>query len=778
MAGASSEDSGVLAAVAETTAAAEHLFVQPLTQGDSTAFWGVWEQYRTNLLARQSLHWMDGNHADAEDALSSSSLKACLYLTESTQDIRHMKGMLARLLHNHCMGVWRERQRQAKYLQGWMSSLRQDERSTTVMQESVEETLLRHEMAVLIQHALQHLPSRLREAAILRFVHELSYEEIAIRLHIRADNVRKRIQQTRTLLGEQLRRYCAAEPGLLASAPGLTALTTARLGAAPEISCLAHPEREEIIPASATLGALRVQLPEGGEEYLYLMLDHKPTRQQQKLETLRAYVLQHPHGWKKHRALADLLYTMGQWPEASAVYQQVVQQRPDCFAVWLRLGELWRLSHQDDAAITAYTHALSLASRDATRHHIEGLIALCRRQPGSATQAFAAATALAPDNPAHRHSLGLTHLHAAQPVAALQAFDEALQRNPDDLLALTYSPAALHAVGQATEAQRRATHALALDPTNVLALTSLTRHLSRTGQGRGASGQSLRSMVRRALQIAPDSPEVHESLARYHMFRGEWPQGTAVLQTYTQNHPGSPRGWYYAARWSFRSGAIPEAAAAILRAYTLDPHDAAILQAACTILLAADRLAEVTPLLHSMLQQFPEHWRVWTTAGYILLHGYEEKDQACTVAARGPHLQPQLAPAWFQCGRVLALAGRHHEAIAVLQQGWNWLPAGEGEAQALPAATWLGNSYAALGNPTEARKWWTQAIHLARQLRLSQPALACYWQGKALLALGLMANAHQSLHMALQQHLFYPARQEVQTILNRWEVEEKTGTFS
>ena len=220
MAGASSGDRGGLSAIADTAAAEERLFVQHLTQGDSTAFWGVWEQYRTDLLARQSLYWMAGNQADAEDALSSSSLKACQYLTESTQDIRHMKGMLTRLLHNHCMGVWRERQRQTKCLQGWASRLRRDENSATVMQESVEETFLRHELALLIRHALERLPPRLRGAAVLRFVHELSYEEIAVRLHIRADNVRKRIQQARALLWEQLRGYDAAELGPLASAPG------------------------------------------------------------------------------------------------------------------------------------------------------------------------------------------------------------------------------------------------------------------------------------------------------------------------------------------------------------------------------------------------------------------------------------------------------------------------------------------------------------------------------------------------------------------------------
>jgi RNA polymerase sigma factor (sigma-70 family) len=765
MAGSSVDYSGVIPAAQDPLAPQEDLFVQRLTRGDSTAFWGLWEQYRTDRFARQSLYWMAGNHADAADALSSSSLKAWQYLTDSTRDIKHIKGALTRLLHNHCMEVWRERHRQAKCLSGLLNRLRRDQSVAVAAQESAEETLLRHEMASMIRQALDNLPPRLHEAAVLRFVHELSYDEIAVRLHIRPDNVRKRIQQARALLQEQLRSYCAAETGPLEFAPGFAALSPPQLEVAPKLMSVVRQEGEEIVPASAALGVFRVNLPRGVEKHHYLILDHKPTRQQQKLETLRAYVQQHPDGWKKRRALADLLYTMGQWQEAVAAYQQVVRQRPDCLAVWLRLGEIWRLRDRDDDALAAYTQALSLVEREATRHHIEGLIALCRRQPERAARSFATAAALEADNRAHWQSLGLTHLYAAQPVEALQAFDEVLQRNSDDLLALTYSPAALHAIGRSTEAQRRATRALSLDPTNVLALTSLLRHLTRAEQGTGTTSQLLKKLLRRALQVAPTAPEVHESLARYHMFRGEWSQGIAVLDTYTRNHPHSPEGWYYAARWFFRSGAVPAAAAAIMQAYACDPHDAAILQAACTILLAADRLPELTPLLHRMLQQFPDYWRVWTTAGHIFLQGYGEKERACTVAARGPHLQPQLAQAWFQYGHVLALAAKHREAIAALRAGQSWLPEEDGEAQALPAAVWLGHSYEALSDASEARRWWVQAIHLGRRLRLSQPALAHYWQGKAWMALGQMTKAHQAFKTALHRHLFYGARQEVQDIL-------------
>src|SRR5688572_25907561 len=44
--------------------AAEQPPLQPLTQGNSTAFWELWTQYCTEGFERYSLHWMRGNQAD------------------------------------------------------------------------------------------------------------------------------------------------------------------------------------------------------------------------------------------------------------------------------------------------------------------------------------------------------------------------------------------------------------------------------------------------------------------------------------------------------------------------------------------------------------------------------------------------------------------------------------------------------------------------------------------------------------------------------------------
>ncbi len=529
------------------TTVEEQTLLRHITQGDTTAFWRLWDMYGNALLSRYSLQWMGANLADAEDALSSSSVKAWQHLIKTPRDIVCAKNWMIRILHNHCTDVWKARQRHVRYVQGVTTGLTEGKRTAKSAQESTEETILRDELGTCIRRAFESLPSRLRAPSLLRFVHEMPYDDIAAQLHLRSDTVRKRIQQARVLMQVQLTPYCSDEWNALSTAPAPMTLTTAPLDTEPELTSSAHAACEEITAQSAATCAVRVFLPGEVEKHLYLTLDHKPRRQQQKVDTLRTYVRQHPGGWKKYRALGDMLYTMGQWDEARAAYRQVVRKRPDCLAVWLRLGQMLDAIGRTEDAITAYERAMSLARNPASQHHLEGLIAACRRHVKSALQAFEAASALEPANLAHWHALGLTHMQAAHPLEALQAFDTVLQHHPDDLVALTYSHDALQTVGRDAEAQRRAARAVELDPDNVLALTHLANHLTDMGQGRGPTGTQSRQLIRRALQLAPHSPEAHASRVQYHMSRGEWRRGLTELQQFTTQHPTSPAGWYDAA---------------------------------------------------------------------------------------------------------------------------------------------------------------------------------------------------------------------------------------
>jgi RNA polymerase sigma factor (sigma-70 family) len=757
------QSSGRLTSHAITAAVAAELSpLQHLTQRDNTAFWELWTQYCTEGFERYSLYWMRGNQADAEDALSSSSIKACQHFTQTPQPIVCMKSWLARLLHNHCIDTQKALQKQVPYISDavYRLDIAPPAKPATAVQPSAEDTLLQLELEAHIRRAFDTLPPRLREPSLLRFVHQMSHCDIAAHLHLRPDAVRKRIQQARPLLQRELSAYLAGESHVAGLKPALTADTTDLQGAETEplLPVDAVPEFPAETPIATCTFCLR--LANGVEHQLYLMLDRKPTRQQQKVNSLRRYVQRHPEGWKKHRDLADLLYAMGQWHEALATYRQVLRKQPDNLAIWLRLGHMLHMLNCDEQAIEVYAQARSQARREATQHHIEGLAAGCRRHYAPAVQALQAAAALEADNPMHQRALGLVHLQAARPVEALEAFDIVLRHHPNDLAALTYSYEALHATGRNAEAYRRTARAVAIDPNHVLALTRLAHHLStvRRGSNAAASPPESLKLLRHALKLAPDAPEVYASLAHDHMVRGEWAQARAVLRRYTADHPQSPSGWYYSAQWHARSGYIETAATAIRQAYRLAPHDAQIVQATAAIWLDADNGPELRPLIQKIRQDFVDDWRLQTTAGYALIQTDGNAEDACATSARGPQLQPRLPQAWFRHGRVLYLAGRYEAAVAAFQHGWHWLPDQDGHRQATPAALWLGDCYHALGDDASARAWWERAYPLAVQLSSDHMALAHYWQGKASLALGHLEQAQQAFQTALHQHLFYPAR--------------------
>jgi tetratricopeptide (TPR) repeat protein len=74
---------------------------------------------------------------------------------------------------------------------------------------------------------------------------------------------------------------------------------------------------------------------------------------------------------------------------------------------------------------------------------------------------------------------------------------------------------------------------------------------------------------------------------------------------------------------------------------------------------------------------------------------------------------------------------------------------------------WLGECYGALSDTRSAQQWWEEALCLTQQLMSFNLPLAHYWRGKAFAALGDQNSARQAFHLALRQHLFYPARQEI-----------------
>ncbi len=523
-----------------------------------------------------------------------------------------------------------------------------------------------------------------------------------------------------------------------------------------------------------------VQLPQptGLDLNAHLILEEKPARQEQKLKTLTKYVQRYPQGWKKRLQMAELLYARGSWERAVEEYCRVIERQPHRIDMQLKLGKIFQLMGKKAKAIEVYESALLLAPNDATRHHIKGLIEVCRHHHQKAVKEFELAASLEEDKAAHWLALGQVHNKTENAVATVEAFEKVLSFNPHDIIALIQSHDVLLAVGNFPEAWQRLNRARELAPNDYQVLQRLAAHRCRMRLISGEEGKQTKQAIEKALKLAPHSADVHDLKACYHICRGEWAKGVAVLGQFIEGHPNSPSGWYHYAQCLFHTGDSQAAAEAILKAYKLYPKDSQIYQALCEILPAAGRLEELQPLMEEMLELFPQRWSIWATAGRRLVESFQEIERGCNVSARATQLQPQLADAWFRHGRVLALAQRHQEAVEVLKQGCQLLPEEGNYLNLVPAAVWLGESYRLLGDEAASRHWWQEACERTKELRSFNPATAHYWQGRVLVGLGDVRGAIAAYRTALNQQLLYPARGQVEEALKRLQAMVRKGYSS
>lgn len=446
---------------------AEQMFLVALGDGDQSAFWPLWEMHSSSLY-RICLREMNSNRADAEDALAQAMMKALNKLPIFARQITNPKAWLIRLTSNHCKDIHRGRGRCQK-IAGRLKRIDEVFHVSDMYECPTvsKKGLSRCELEDDPQFTMNHLPGRLREVFMLRFLREMSYKDIATRLVLTQVNVRKRIQQARAIL-RALRNngIRGTETQWSNCSPREPATATTVTGKKAAL----HVHKESEIPVhSAFSRTVRVKLPSGVERHFEIFLDKKPVRNGQKIETLRKYVARHPGGGKNRLKLADLLYETGTWVEAVECYREVLTKQPWLVPVSVRLGEILRLIATDDEAIAVYELPIPLMRHGASRCHLKGLIASCRNDFPIAVASFHEAAILEPDNPAHWHALAEAQRLSGSPDAMLRAHDEALRINPDDLVALSGGHDALLGVGRLAEAWQRVDHVLDLAPHNVTA---------------------------------------------------------------------------------------------------------------------------------------------------------------------------------------------------------------------------------------------------------------------------------------------------------------------
>lgn len=206
--------------VATLTKSEDQILLRQVSQGETTAFWQLWGRHQNYLYSR-CLTWMGGNHADAEEALSQATLKACEKWQDYAGKITNPKAWLTQLTRNLCMDMHRERNRGARGVESLENIAEAEHECAASSIPSPESEVVSRERDIYVRRAIDALPAKLHTPFILRYEEEMSYPEIAQKLALSSEKVRKLVQQARTTLQKQLNKYFS---GLDDSSPVLDSL--------------------------------------------------------------------------------------------------------------------------------------------------------------------------------------------------------------------------------------------------------------------------------------------------------------------------------------------------------------------------------------------------------------------------------------------------------------------------------------------------------------------------------------------------------------------------
>jgi RNA polymerase sigma-70 factor (ECF subfamily) len=185
----------------------EQVWLEQARKGDKAAFGRLMEAYQGpvyNLAYR-----MLGNSGEAEEAAQEAFIRA--YTRIHTYDSTHkFSTWLLSITSNYCIDQIRKRR--ATYL-SIDEPLAPHPALQSDHEKGPEAQMVTNEQRELVQSLLNELQPEYREAVVLRYWHELSYEEIAETMDTTVSAIKSRLFRARKQLAE-----IGMEHGLVAEA--------------------------------------------------------------------------------------------------------------------------------------------------------------------------------------------------------------------------------------------------------------------------------------------------------------------------------------------------------------------------------------------------------------------------------------------------------------------------------------------------------------------------------------------------------------------------------
>ncbi len=174
----------------------EQLWLEKARKGDKEAFGQLIDAYQIpvyNLAYR-----MLNNSGEAEEAAQEAFIRAYTRLESYNPDHKFSTWLLS-ITSNYCIDLLRKRR--AIFLSideplGAHPALRSDK----IKEPEAQVTL--NEQQEMVQSLLEDLPDEYRQAVVLRYWYELSYEEIADSMETTVSAIKSRLFRARKLLAE------------------------------------------------------------------------------------------------------------------------------------------------------------------------------------------------------------------------------------------------------------------------------------------------------------------------------------------------------------------------------------------------------------------------------------------------------------------------------------------------------------------------------------------------------------------------------------------------
>jgi RNA polymerase sigma-70 factor (ECF subfamily) len=174
--------------------------IEQCLSGDQAAWEAVVRQHWRKVF--NVAYKFVGKHDEAEDLAQDIFLK--IFKALDTFDRRaNFQTWIISIARNLCIDHYRSVRKERETIAREVDAGELTPASRDVSPEGVLE---QSDLRALLQRALEKLPVSLRTAVVLRDLQELSYQEIADRLHLPEGTVKSRINRGRLELARQIRR--------------------------------------------------------------------------------------------------------------------------------------------------------------------------------------------------------------------------------------------------------------------------------------------------------------------------------------------------------------------------------------------------------------------------------------------------------------------------------------------------------------------------------------------------------------------------------------------